>query len=587
MQDKKLILISIISMFLVALILLGGTFALWFARNVQEGTNRIASLTCLATSINDVTDAININNAYPITNEDGMNTKPYSFSITNNCDIYVSVDITLEVQSLTTMPLEYVRVSLHELGGTIDNSRILNDDFLLETEIILSPNEVLEYDLRIWMDASTPYEEGRGTTFISKVVLLTAPASDPGPILVDLDENMIPIMWDLNTDSWVKANRHNKGSYAWYDYDNFQWANAVLVTDTNRENYKIAPAGTTIPETDILAYFVYIPRYRYQLWNVANDGINKNPQIINIEFQKKTDPKSNGSINGDWLTHPAFTFGTTELNGIWVGKFQTTGSVMNPTIKPNLASLANQNVYTQFTTAKGFNTHPEFGINTNDAINVHMMKNIEWGAVTYLSQSIYGFAGNPAFGSTITTKRMYINNLYSSNQSRTGCSAGNHNAGQVTTCAHPFPNNGTVATNSNTGTSTTGTIYGIYDMVGALYESVMGVMDNANGTPFQISSSGFFSVPDTKYWDRYEFSNSQNYNRGLLGDATKETMANWTSADINAWYDAFSLLNSGTLPWLVRGGIYNQTVNASAFSFVHSGGNPNVFYAFRSVLVFE
>jgi hypothetical protein len=52
-------------------------------------------------------------------------------------------------------------------------------------------------------------------------------------------------------------------------------------------------------------------------------------------------PKYTGSTNGTWLTHPAFTFGTTELNGFWVGKFENSGSNTNLTIKPNLQSLTN------------------------------------------------------------------------------------------------------------------------------------------------------------------------------------------------------------------------------------------------------
>ena len=60
--------------------------------------------------------------------------------------------------------------------------------------------------------------------------------------------------------------------------------------------------------------------------------------------------KANGTQNGEWLTHPAFTFGGEEIPGFWFGKFEMTGTGSNPTIKPNLKSLTNQNMATQFNT---------------------------------------------------------------------------------------------------------------------------------------------------------------------------------------------------------------------------------------------
>ena len=59
--------------------------------------------------------------------------------------------------------------------------------------------------------------------------------------------------------------------------------------------------------------YVWIPRYKYKLFNVS--GTTTSAQMIEIEFENSTTSKSSGSQNGEWLTHPAFTFGTTELNG--------------------------------------------------------------------------------------------------------------------------------------------------------------------------------------------------------------------------------------------------------------------------------
>lgn len=41
----------------------------------------------------------------------------------------------------------------------------------------------------------------------------------------------------------------------------------------------------------------------------------------NIKFVDKN-TKDNGTQVGEYYTHPAFTFGDKELDGIWVGKFE-------------------------------------------------------------------------------------------------------------------------------------------------------------------------------------------------------------------------------------------------------------------------
>ena len=81
-----------------------------------------------------------------------------------------------------------------------------------------------------------------------------------------------------------------------------------------------------IKESDIESYFVWIPRYRYQIFDEGNyteaiEGIptESNAKEIKIEFESLDTPPSNGSTKDSWLTHPAFT--NFNVNGLWVGKF--------------------------------------------------------------------------------------------------------------------------------------------------------------------------------------------------------------------------------------------------------------------------
>ena len=334
----------------------------------------------------------------------------------------------------------------------------------------------------------------------------------------------------------------------WYNYTNKTWANAVLLN--GNDTYKV---GDKIIEDAIKAYYVWIPRYKYQIFY---DGVNDTTkQLINIEFENKDTTKSNGTTKDSWLTHPAFTFGDTELNGIWVGKFELTGDTTNPTIKPNVTSLRYQNVSTLFATTQKLST------------NSSMLKNIEWGTIAYLTTSIYGQGLTEV---RINNSRTYI----------TGCAATKENVFEYDECQNAY--------NTSIGylASTTGNISGIYDMSGGTFEYVMGVMeDNLNSnTP----SSGYsiqynsglngknlndgtttigVAFPESKYYDIYKYGTSNSdYTRYHLGDATTET---------KDWNGDFKNFASSGNSWFMRGGYYSGFTSSGIFAFQRISGHAD------------
>ena len=387
-------------------------------------------------------------------------------------------------------------------------------------------------------------------------VTLTTKTTDECKIATDaflpsLGEGMIPIKWDGS--KWIKADINSK----WYDYDAKEWANVVLVTEATRNTYKNASAGTSITEADVLAYLVWIPRYRYKLFNVGATVMSA--QTIEIEFEDKNTPKATGSTNGTWLTHPAFTFGSDELTGFWVGKFETTGNATRPTVKPGVASLRSQSVSNQFATAQKFNTQVTYGLpSTYDA---HMMKNMEWGAVTYLSHSKYGKNAeiwkNPSSGNI------------------TGCAGTSVSPGSSSGCSYHY------TTSNGQQASTTGNVYGIYDMSGGAYDRVMGGMYNSGNTTIMLSGSGFAQATIDgagmeKYIDKYTYGTTYNdqiaINRRKLGDATGETRR-WYSDSANFVYPSY--------PWFYRGDYYGAGAGAGAFNFSYYSGGSSIYTGFR------
>ena len=376
---------------------------------------------------------------------------------------------------------------------------------------------------------------------VEDVELQEDPSGANRPVLAD---GMIPIAYDGT--NWIKVDIY--GAYNnWYDYGNRKWANAVMVTSAKRETYMNADVGTVVPEADILAYYVWIPRYKYKLFN-ATYASGTSPQVIDVTFENGS--SSTGTVtcthgtngaetcqnksNGNWYTHPAFTFGDTELKGIWVAKFKTTGSITAPTVKPGVSPLNNINISNMYSASKlirSTNYLTTSGANESDS---HMMKNIEWGAVAYLKQSIYGLG---------------ITDVEESNSNYTGGGTGN-----------AYKNNG--------GRSTTGNITGIYDMKEMIVEYMMG---NYNKT---AGSSGLtISTVPTEHIDIYSgYSVSASH----LGDATGETAG---------WYSNYKFFVDPNNPWFARAGRCSIGNNAGVFGFCTNTGEAG--YSFRTVLATE
>ena len=383
----------------------------------------------------------------------------------------------------------------------------------------------------------------------------------------ELAEGMISIKWDKINKKWITTNIKEE----WYNYNNKEWVNVVLV-EKEREEYYQNNDNIDIIEADVLAYLVWIPRYRYQLFNV--DSLEIKERKIEIIFEDKITSKSKGNKNNEWLTHPAFTFGSDEINGFWVGKFETTGDADKPTVKPtteaqNVSSLRGQPISEQFMTAKLFNSRTEeldYGLTPN--YDAHMMKNIEWGAVTYLSHSQYGKEGE-----------IWIN---PSRDYYTGCAGDTPDSEKTYGCLHYYYDD--IGMNA----STTGNIYGIYDMSGGAIDYVMGGMYSSSSHRRVEPSSTNFSEEELtldhedfiglKYIDLYDYGESDkvhDYSRRHLGDATGET---------NDWYnDRHSFVREGDF-WFNRGGDYADIHNSGIFAFTCNGGHGDSNYTFRLVV---
>ena len=95
--------IGIISVFAV---IIGGTYAIFRKITIQNTTNIMSTLDCINISITGNNSALSLNNAYPLTDKEGLKQTPYRFTVKNNCDTHVEYQIVMSVVNTSKLPIK-------------------------------------------------------------------------------------------------------------------------------------------------------------------------------------------------------------------------------------------------------------------------------------------------------------------------------------------------------------------------------------------------------------------------------------------------------------------------------------------------
>ncbi len=463
---------------------------------------------------------------------------------------YDDAEITVEVKTLVEcIPSEQIIVTLNgsssveieqggtytELGATAINGK--GEVFAVTTSGTVNTSTAGTYTITY-----TATDNKGNTSTATRTVTVSVPNyAGPGYIASKgvnrpvLATGMTPIKWSGG--AWVDTTTSDS---SWYNYTTTdkQWANARTADGS---------------------MWVWIPRYAYQIasgYHTATAG------TINIKFLQGTTNTTSDSTtiyedsssNTHYVKEPAFAFGTTELTGFWVAKFEMSGTTASLDSKPNVVSLKSITLGNMFIASRNMETNNKYGwalasgLNTTTGvfstdtnnIDTHMIKSTEWGAITYLAKSTYG-----------KNSEVTIN-----------ASAGFYTGG------------GAYVTNVNQ--STTGNIYGIYDMSGGSCEYTMGNYNNNAGssglTPSSINS---------KYINIYSTTGS-GYDASNYGDAIYETSS--SSSNYTSWYGDASIVVSTASPWFEQGGYYGDGAIGGLFNFYGFTGAAHAGYSWRTII---
>ena len=413
----------------------------------------------------------------------------------------------------------------------------------------------------------------------------------------EITTGMVPVIYENG--KWNKVQDNEIGK--WYDYAEKKWANIML------SDGLVVNADGTIDEDKMGSMFVWIPRYAYQItsnYHNGGEGISGN---INVKFLKNltylatdetTTKMTNASGEGNWNVHPAFTDGSEnnyanggwdrELTGIWVAKFEASSSspsldygggdvtTLNVKVLPNVTSWRNISITNMFSNCLSMNGSGNiYGIPSNAV--THLMKNSEWGAVAYLTHSRYGRNGEEV---TINNSSSYI----------TG------NAGNTVSAEGASGVTNAYNTDKGVLASTTGNVYGIYDMSGGADELVAATLEKFVSTVFSSASSKMVDVYKGEGTSEQVYEeNSERY-----GDAIYEvSKAGNVSNNSDAWNGdgakcLETILGEETIKneAMKRGNAYDRAINAGIFSFHKTIINKleescQPYHGFRPTIVIE
>ncbi len=556
----------------------------------------------------------------------------YKITLKNSSAVTVYVNGTLTLNAKNNPNLKWAMIS-----GTTNptlTSTINTHTFVTLTENELyNANQQKDYYIVLWISETGGLQTDNGifngvvkfedTDTTTNTPTIHEPIDNSGANYPILGDALIPVVYNETSSKWVKADTESSTStYGWYDYTNKKWANAILVTETNRATYQSATAGTEITDSDILAHYVWIPRYKYKVWNkdkvVGTDSYNAKNTGIDIVFE--SDTNSTGTIvcndysysapsstagspnetctgsNNDYYTHPAFNLGGYDLKGFWIGKYELSSETPTATdgggssttltarILPNVNSWRNNSLSNFNTVIQSMQTTNNiYGLGADKSnTDSHMLTNMEWGAVAYLTNSNYGRCSNG------TCTEVTKNN----------CSTYTTGIGGDTVSASSSSTTCTTDANKYNGAkgvlaSTTGNVYGVYDMSGGADEYVMGNMSSTADTyTFYNSRAGFASswyndYSNQKYVNTYangttSVDTQATYNRARLGDATGEVVL---SLSTGGWYKDGAYFPYSWYPWFLRGGSYGNNSDAGVFYFGYGYGSAGSDKSARAALL--
>ena len=169
---KKYIALVIVTVVISIIALVGASYAL-LTMTIQ-GDKKITLTAGILKVDFDEGDNINLNEIAPMTDNQGLKTTPYTFTITNTGNINAYYHVSLEEDVNNTLDNSYLKMRLTSNNGydsgVVKVSSYGTGTFDITSEATLEPSDKVTYQLWMWLDYNAD-NSAQGKEYKSKIVV--------------------------------------------------------------------------------------------------------------------------------------------------------------------------------------------------------------------------------------------------------------------------------------------------------------------------------------------------------------------------------------------------------------------------------
>ena len=168
-KNKKKIIISIVilAIALIGFSLVNSTYSLFYHEEIASNADSY-STGLLSVTAKTKGETISLSNTLPMSDTDGINTTPYTFTIKNvgNLNYKFNVKLLSTSSIATAVDPQYIKIKIDD-GNVTTLSSLSNG--IIKSDITLAPCESIDISIRIWLSSNTPNSQ-IGKVFNSKIV---------------------------------------------------------------------------------------------------------------------------------------------------------------------------------------------------------------------------------------------------------------------------------------------------------------------------------------------------------------------------------------------------------------------------------
>jgi len=230
---KKDIMFVGVSICLLILLGIGLSYSMWNMIVSQDTDNVISTTDCFDITLANQSNAIKLDNAYPITDTKGKTLTPFTFSIKNVCDTAVAYTVSLESLEGTTLASDYLKVMVNNneplLLNGLSTTDVVNttsiESRVLDTGTLFK-NNTKEYSIRLWIDYNTTLDDLNNETKVlkSKVIIKGVPSNEK-ELIPDFLTERIAYLADRDTTNFASDDPDKNIRYIGANPSNYVYFN--------------------------------------------------------------------------------------------------------------------------------------------------------------------------------------------------------------------------------------------------------------------------------------------------------------------------------------------------------------------------